>query len=183
MANAMIINDRNEVLQRIQCLSESDDCSYVKSINISNQYIDYELLPHIDEILSKCINVNDLTFNNCHFDNLLGIDSIDFSFLGNLSLRKIAIINCEIDDKAMGEILRNLNGYTVREIDFSNNKLGADKELFDKLMSGYFNGGKFAIKAPNLSGNPALTNNLETITDLDESTNNSARSSQNKESF
>jgi hypothetical protein len=103
-----------------------EEAKSVKSVYCENQDIDYDFFSRFHFFTEHTLD--SISFDYCSLDiNALCVWS-------GISVSNLTITNCQLEARHAQQILSYINPYSIHSIDFSNNLLGNDEQLFDAIL-------------------------------------------------
>jgi hypothetical protein len=121
----------------------------VKTIVLESQNIDVEFLSHWCKLFSGINEVVErISFIGCNFLEDDGCMPDPIKYISHLT-----ITNCKLTATQAEEVLRGLDPYCTRSIDFSQNRLGQDEKRFYEALYNYVGGGAMSLEILDLRGN------------------------------
>lgn len=155
-ANDLLIDSSEKLSQA----AKNQASKKYNAIIIENiEKFDESCLENLSLILSNNAELTQILISRCTFSS-----NENFSFLNGISIGNLSIVNCGLTDANLADVLRNLYPYTIRKLDFSNNKFGENGNLFLQTLADNF-GLKFGVEELIISNNhfnTQITSHLET---------------------
>lgn len=123
-----------KIEERTQFLHlRAEDIIGVRSIDLKDLNVDESFCLHWTKLFANA-QFDRVSFNNCDF-----AESVFYIFLG-LVVADLRITRCAITVYAAEEVLRGINPYNIKCIDFSNNRLGENEEMLGMILQEYVYG-------------------------------------------
>jgi hypothetical protein len=118
----------------------------IRDISFNGQNVDESFCEHWCTLFSG-LSFNRLVFDECSFDKN------SFFIFEGVIVANLMATRCGIETSQVGEILRAIDPYSIRNVDFSFNTLNNDGGNLYSILCKYVGGGRMHLNTLDLRGN------------------------------